>query len=105
MMLLFLRPCCRYTAGAVKVVQNTTFPAGGDVSLLVASGTAALVLRIPSWMASPTVQVTVQATPGGVVQNVTGTAGTYLKLPPVQAGGTVTVSFPMQLRASVCVDR
>ncbi len=91
--------------GQVTVTQNTTFPVGGDVSLVVAGGPAVLVLRIPSWLPQPTVSVMVQTTAGGSTQSVTGARGSYLLLPAVQPGGRVDVSFPMGLRASVCVER
>jgi hypothetical protein len=102
---LFVSSVYTSPGGGTTVVQNTSFPVGGDVSLRVASGAAALALRIPGWVAAAqaTVQVSVQATAGGPVQNVTGAAGSYLKLPPVQAGGSVTATFPMRLLASVCV--
>ena len=81
------------TAHGTVVTQATSFPVSGDVKISVSAATT-IVLRIPSWVTSATVEVQIDG------RSATGKAGSYLKL-PTKASSVITASFPMGLRVSV----
>eukprot|EP01050_Picozoa_sp_SAG11_P029162 SAG11_NODE_8098_length_1060_cov_1.709677_2_plen_212_part_00 len=80
------------TAHGTVITQATNFPVSGDVKISVSAATT-IVLRIPSWVTSATVEVQIDE------RSATGKAGSYLKL-PATASSVITASFPMGLRVS-----
>jgi DUF1680 family protein len=89
---LFVSSTFTTTQGTI-ITQTTTFPKSGEVKLVV-SAAATIMLRIPSWITTPTVSVIVDGNP------TTGHSGSYLKI-STKPGSVITASFPMGLRASI----
>ena len=81
-------------AGTLQVF--TEFPYGSDVRIaltLPAAATLDLALRMPAWLAAPSVAVTV----GGLAWPTEGTPGTYLHLSRSWAAGETLISFTLPM--------
>lgn len=86
--------------GTATLTQSTAWPYDTGVSitlLMPASSVFDVALRIPSWVAAPTVAVTVN----GVAWPVQGVPGTYLHLNQTWPAGpsSITYSLPMAFTA------
>ena len=83
-------------AGAVaaNITTFTSFPYGDAVDIdvtLAAAGSFDLALRMPAWLAAPSVPVTV----GGSLWPTNGAPGTYLHITRAWNAGTTRVSFAL----------
>ena len=97
-----------FERGDVRLSIITDFPSGGKVQLQMAAVSPSsssmdgiVMVRIPAWVSevAQTVPVTVQDSGG--TKNLTGTAGSYLKVVVRKCAGIVSFNLPIGLRLSI----
>jgi DUF1680 family protein len=89
-------------AGVATLAQDTAWPYGAAVALTLTlpagGGDLDLAVRVPAWLAAPSLAVTVD----GAAWPAAGVPGSYLHIRRAWAGGATTVAFslPMALSAA-----
>lgn len=101
----FLLPAQDAGLGSFNITTVTAWPFGQSVTILLSTtsqGQAAaldVALRMPAWLAVDSLPVSVSTAAGAV--NMSGSPGSYLKLPALSLPATLTFTLPMAVTAHV----